>query len=56
MKVLHQLQNLLITASLGLLVFCSAGRVDACVEGLAWGMPFEQVAIHLGEGQSLNEE
>ena len=37
-------------------MFCSAGRVDACVEGLAWGMPFEQVAIHLGQGQALNEE
>ena len=56
MKVLHQVQNLLITACLGLLLFCSAGRVDACVEGLAWGMPLEQVAIHLGEGQVVNEE
>ena len=43
MKVLHQLQTLLITARLGLLLFCSADRVDACVEGLAWGMPLEQV-------------
>ena len=56
MKVLYQVQNLLITACLGLLLFCSAGRVDACVEGLAWGMPFEQVAIHLGEGQVVKEE
>ena len=56
MKVLHQLQNLLITACLGLLLFCSAGRVDACVEGLAWGMPFEQVTAHLGEVQAVNEQ
>ena len=56
MKVLPQLLNLLISACLGLLMMCSAGRVDACVEGLAWGMPFEQVAIHLGKGQALNEE
>ena len=56
MKVLHQVQNLLITACLGLLLFCGAGRVDACVEGLAWGMPFDQVANHLGEGQALNEQ
>lgn len=55
MKVVHQVQNLLITTCLGLLLFCSAGRLDACVEGLAWGMPFEQVAIHLGEGHVVNE-
>ena len=30
--------------------------MDACIEGLAWGMPLEQVVIHLGEGQALNEE
>ena len=54
MKVLHQVRNLLITACLALLLFCSAGRVDACVEGLAWGMPFEQVTAHLGEGQAVN--
>ena len=55
-KVLRQLQNLLITAFLGLLLVCGAGRVDACVEGLARGMPFAQVAIHLGEGQVLGQE
>ena len=54
MTVLQQLQNLLIAACLGLVLFCSPGRVEACVEGLAWGMPFEQVAIHLGEGQVVN--
>lgn len=56
MKVLPQLQNLLITACLGLLLLCSAGRVDACVEGLAWGMPLEQVTTHMGEGKTVNEE
>ena len=56
MKVLQQFQNLLITACIGLLLLCSADRVDACVEGLAWGMPFEQVAIHMGEGEVVNEE
>ena len=56
MKVLRQLQNLLITTCLGLLLVYSAGRVDACVEGLAWGMPLEQVVIHLGEGQNIHEE
>ena len=56
MKVLRQLQSLLITACLGLLLVCIAGPVDACIEGLAWGMPLEQVVIHLGEGQALNEE
>ena len=55
MKVLPQLQNLLITACLGLMLICSAGRVDACVEGLAWGMPLEQVTTHMGEGQTVSE-
>ena len=54
-RVLLQLQNLLITACCGLLLFCSSGPVDACVEGLAWGMPLEQVTAHLGEGHSVNE-
>ena len=56
MKVLHQLQTLLITAVLGLLLFCSAGRVDACIEGLAWGMPLEQLTSHLGETKQLKQE
>ena len=56
MKVLHQLQAMLITAGLGLLLFCSAGRVDACIEGLAWGMPLEQLTSHLGETKQLKQE
>ena len=56
MKVSPQLQNLLIAACLGLMLMCSAGRVDACDEGLAWGMPLEQVTTHLGEGQAVNEK
>ena len=34
MKVLRQIQNLLITAGFGVLLFFSAGRVYASVEGL----------------------
>ena len=56
MKVLHQLQAMLITAGLGLLLFCSAGRVDACIEGLAWGMPLEQLTSHLGDTKQLKQE
>ena len=43
-------QNLLFSAAMALLLFCSAGRVDACVEGLAWGMPLETVTNPLGDG------
>ena len=50
------LLNLLITATLGLLLFAGAGSVNACVEGLAWGMPLEQVSRHLGESPQLTPE
>ena len=56
MTLLRWLQNLLIPSALGLLLFCGAGPVNACVEGLVWGMPLEQVTAHLGEGQSVNEQ
>ena len=56
MTLLRWLQNLLIPSALGLLLFCGAGPVNACVEGLVWGMPLEQVTAHLGEGQAVNEQ
>lgn len=56
MSLPRWLQNLLITSALGLLLFCGAGPVNACVEGLVWGMPLEQVTAHLGEGQAVKEQ
>ena len=56
MTLLRWLQNLLVPSALGLLLFCGAGPVNACVEGLVWGMPLEQVTAHLGEGQAVNEQ
>ena len=54
--MMRQLQAFLISASVGLLLLCNACPVDACVQGLAWGMPFEQVRSHLGESQAVNEQ
>ena len=56
MTLLRWLQNLLVPSALGLLLFCGAGPVNACVEGLVWGMPLEQVTAHLGKSQALNEQ
>ena len=56
MTLLRWLQNLLVPSALGLLLFCGAGPVNACVEGLVWGMPLEQVTAHLGEGKAVNEQ
>ena len=50
------LRNLVIQAGLVLLLLCCAAPVNACVEGLAWGMPLEQVTIHLGEQQPLEQK
>ncbi|WP_244281622.1 hypothetical protein [Synechococcus sp. UW105] len=33
-----------------------AQRVEACVEGLSWGMPLEQVRDHLGQSQPVDDE
>ena len=57
MVMLHQLQTFLISTGVGLLLFfCSAGPVDACVQGLSWGMPFEQVRRHLGKSHAVSEQ
>lgn len=49
-------QKLLFSAAMALLLFCSAGRVEACVEGLAWGMPLEKVTNHLGDEQPIHRD
>ena len=56
MTVLRWIQTLLIPTGLALLLFCSAGTASACVEGLTWGMPLEQVTTHLGESHTVNHE
>ena len=39
-----------------LVVFLHGNPASACVEGLAWGMPLEQLTSHLGDGQQLTQE
>ena len=56
MTVLRWIQALLIPTGLALLLLFSPGPVVACVEGLAWGMPLEQVTNHLGESQPVDQE
>ena len=56
MRGLRWGQNLLIGAVMALLLLCGGGISEACVEGLAWGMPLEQVEIHLGKSQLLNQQ
>lgn len=56
MTVLRWIQALLIPMGLALLLLFSPGPVVACVGGLAWGMPLEQVTNHLGESQPVDQE
>ena len=37
-------------------VFLHGTPASACVEGLTWGMPLEQLTSHLGDGQQLTQE
>ena len=49
MKGLGWLHHLLVSTALAVLMLIfSTAPVDACVEGLAWGMPIDQVQAHLG--------
>ena len=56
MKGLRWVQNLLIGAGMALLLLGGIGTAEACVEGLAWRMPLEQVETHLGRSQLLNQQ
>ena len=56
MTGLRWLQNLLIGAAMALLLLSGIGTADACVEGLAWGMPLDQVETHLGRSQVMNQK
>ena len=50
------LQRILVGAGVALLLLCAAPSVQACVEGLVWGMPLEQLETHLGESQRLSQQ
>ena len=55
MKGLGWLHHLLVSAALAVLMLIfSTAPVDACVEGLAWGMPIDLVQAHLGKSQPVN--
>ncbi|MGC6483420.1 MAG: hypothetical protein ACON4T_07650 [Synechococcus sp.] len=53
---MHKLIMLVITAGMALLSLWTPGSVEACVEGLAWGMPLEQVKTHLVVNQPVNQD
>ena len=49
------MHHLLVSAALAVLMLIfSTAPVDACVEGLAWGMRIDQVQAHLGDSQPVN--
>ena len=50
------MRSLLIALIAMLVVFLHGTPASACVEGLAWGMPLEQLTSHLGDGQQLTQE
>ncbi len=43
----------LVALLLGMAINLTAMPADACVEGLSWGMPLNQVQSHLGETQPV---
>ena len=48
-------RSLLIALMAVVVVFLHGTPASACVEGLAWGMPLEQVNAHLGPVQSTGD-
>ena len=55
MKGMGWLHHLLLSTALAvLLLIANAAPVNACVEGLAWGMRIDQVQAHLGDSQPVN--
>ena len=55
MKPMRWLHRVLFSAGVTLLLLCAAPSVQACVEGLVWGMPLEQLEAHFGESQPLSQ-
>ncbi len=56
MRLVALLGRALISACLGVFLLAAPSAVHACVEGLAWGMPLEQVRSHLGSNQCVSED
>ena len=52
---LPTVRSLLIALMAVVVVFLHGTPASACVEGLAWGMPLEQVHAHLGPVQSIGD-
>ena len=48
--MLNRFQAALISLMASLIILWGLQPVQACVEGLAWGMPLDQVHAHLGAG------
>ena len=55
MRLFAWLRRALISAFLGMLLLADPSAVHACVEGLAWGMPLEQVDAHLGQAKPIGD-
>ena len=52
--MLNRLQAALLSLMASLIILWGLQPVQACVEGLAWGMPLDQVHAHLGEIHQAN--
>ena len=52
--MLNRLQAALISLMASLLILWGIQPAQACVEGLEWGMPLDQVHAHLGEVHQAN--
>ena len=52
--MLNRLQAALISLMASLLILWGIQPAQACVEGLEWGMPLDQVHAHLGEVHQTN--
>ena len=52
--MLKRMQTALIGLMVSLIIVWGVPPAQACVEGLAWGMPLEQVHAHLGEVHQAN--
>ena len=50
------MRSLLIALMAVVVVFLHGTPASACVEGLAWGMPLEQVHSHLGPVQPIGDQ
>ena len=50
------MRSLLIALMAVVVVFLHGTPASACVEGLAWGMPLEQLTSHLGDTKELKQE